>query len=331
MTEKRGRKPTQPAESKEMAIAEDKVRADWQEVSRFVAMKNAYGGERDELNQVIGRIQMGLAIGGFARVINLQMLKAIKENKSYRSLEGQSAIDASGQSIDNLGTWNGFCRALGVSHQKIDEDLLNLNAFGEETLEFFTAVGVGYRELRQYRKLPEDRKQELLAVAKSGDKEGFVELAEEIIAKHVKEKEAMQAEVANAEAERDATNKLLETKNKRIDQLDKEVVRIQNLSPEDDAKELIEAAAATMRSAQCEIQGRFRSALQALYDNASVEGKEQLMAGMVNQLIKDMMILRDQFNLPDTVGDGRPQWMHWAEEQDALAATQKNGVESAPN
>lgn len=331
MTEKRGRKPAVPVQSKEVAVNEELIATVNQASNSLTELKTSYSNERDSLNQMIGRVQMGLAIGGFTNMVNLQTLKAIKESKTYRSLSGQTAVDGAGLPVENLGTWDGFCRALGVSREKIDVDLANLNAFGEEALEFFTAIGVGYRELRQYRKLPEDRKQELLEVAKSGDKEGFVELAEEIIAKHVKEKEAMQAEVANAEAERDATNKLLETKNKRIDQLDKEVVRIQNLSPDDDAKELIEAAAATMRSAQCEIHGHFRAALQALHDSASVEGKEQLMAGMVNQLIKDLMCLRDQFNLPDTVGDGRPQWMHWVEDQDRLLAEQENGTRPAPN
>ena len=47
-------------------------------------------------------------------------------------------------------------------------------------------MGIGYREMRQYRKLPEDQKLALVEAAKAGDKESFVDLAEEIIARHAK-------------------------------------------------------------------------------------------------------------------------------------------------
>lgn len=327
MTEKRGRKPNAPFQRKEVDINEEAVAADLQATTQPATIEQGYSEDRDLLNQLLGQAQMADSFSKFSLTVSTSKLAFVKENKLYKSLKGKKGAD--GQRLS--GTWDEFCGMLGRSRQQIDEDILNLKVLGEVALDSMSRMGIGYREMRQFRRLPEDRKQELIAVAKSGDKESFVELAEEIIAKHLKEKEAMQAEVADAKAERDATNKLLETKNKRIDQLDKEVVRIQNLSPDDDAKELIEAAAATMRSAQCEIHGHFRAALQALHDSASVEGKEQLMAGMVNQLIKDLMCLRDQFNLPDTVGDGRPQWMHWVEDQDRLLAEQENGTRPAPN
>lgn len=326
MTEKRGRKPTQITPQPEVHLNESALSEDIQKLNDFALLKTSYTGGRDELNQQVGRIQMGLAMSGLTNMMNLQTLKLIKESKSYRSWSGQSGIDRKGVAIADLGTWDGFCRALGVSRDKVEEDIRNMDAFGEEALESLSALGVGYRELRQYRKLPEDRKLALVEIAKSGDKEGFVELAEEIIAKHLKEKETLEASLEEARAENAATSKLLEAKSKRIDQLDREVVRIQNLSPTDDAKELIQAATDTMYSAQGAINGHFRAALQELHDACTVEGKTQLMAGMVNQLIHDLMVLRDQFNLPDTLGDGRPGWMQWAEDQDAQSATIKDGA-----
>lgn len=326
MTEKRGRKPTQVLPQPDIQLKEDVISGDVQKLNEFATLKTSYTKERDELNQMIGQIQMGFAIGGLSNMMSMQKLKVIKETKSYRTLAGQTSTDRTGAPIPDLGIWNGFCRALGMSAEKVDEDLRNMDAFGEEALEALSAIGVGYRELRQYRKLPEDRKLALVEIAKSGDKEGFVELAEEIIAKHLKEKETLEASLEEARAENAATSKLLEAKSKRIDQLDREVVRIQNLSPTDDAKELIQAATDTMYSAQGAINGHFRAALQELHDACTVEGKTQLMAGMVNQLIHDLMVLRDQFNLPDTLGDGRPGWMQWAEDQDAQSATIKDGA-----
>lgn len=189
MTEKRGRKALKAPVQPEVQINEEAIADAVKARDDMHRLKSAYTSERDTLNQLIGRIQMGRAIGGLTNALNLQALKSVKESKIYKSLAGQSGVDRRGLPIHDLGTWEGFCRAVGFSPDKLDEDLKNLDAFGEEALESLSAVGAGYRELRQYRKLPEDRKQALIEVAKAGDKEGFVELAEEIIAKHAKEKE----------------------------------------------------------------------------------------------------------------------------------------------
>lgn len=68
-------------------------------------------------------------------------------------------------------------------------------------------MGIGYRELRQYRKLPEDQKTALIEVAKAGDKEALVELAEEFIAKNTKEKEQLKKENSNLQADYKALSK----------------------------------------------------------------------------------------------------------------------------
>ena len=293
-------------------------------------MIRAYGNERDELNQMIGRVQLGMALGSFTNAINVQTLAQIKASKTYKSLEGLTGVDRRGLPISNLGTWNGFCRSLGMSPDKADDDILNIAKFGEEAMEHLAAIGAGYRELRQYRRLPEDQRQALIEVAKAGDKEGFAELAEEIISKHLKEKESLHDELAESKAERQATEQLLETKNKRIDQLERAQHRIQTMPPDEAAAELVREATDKMYSAQGYITGHFRAALQALNDAPSIEGKVQLMAGMVGQLMADLHVLRDQFNLPDAVGDGRPEWMQWTEKQESIKAEKKEGSTSIP-
>ncbi len=56
-------------------------------------------------------------------------------------------------------------------------------------------MGIGYRELRQFRRLPDDQKNALIVVAKEGDKAAFVELAEEFISKHEKERAELQTDL----------------------------------------------------------------------------------------------------------------------------------------
>ncbi|MGP5781540.1 hypothetical protein ACTX1J_32725, partial [Pseudomonas aeruginosa] len=148
--------------------------------------------ERDLLNQLLGQAQMAGAFEEFSRTVRTSKLAYVKENKLYRALAGRS----SPHGAENLsGTWEEFCNLLGRSVDQVDRDIANLRAFGEEALESMSRMGIGYRELRQYRKLPDDQKTALIEVAKTGDKEAFVDLAEEMIAKHSKEKEELQAKL----------------------------------------------------------------------------------------------------------------------------------------
>ena len=117
---------------------------------------------------------------------------------------------------------------LGRSYQQVDEDLSNLKALGEEALESMSRMGIGYRELRQYRRLPEDQKQALIEVAKAGDKEGFVELAEEIIARHAKEKERLAAQAQADRAALDAKDRVLTDNSTKINEQAQEIELLKN-------------------------------------------------------------------------------------------------------
>ncbi|WP_234004484.1 hypothetical protein [Chromobacterium vaccinii] len=183
-----------------------------------------YSEERDLLNQLLGQAQMADAFAKFSVTVTTSKLAFVKENKLYKALSGKK----SGDGHQFSGTWEEFCSLLGRSREQIDEDIRNLKALGEEALESMSRMGIGYRELRQFRKLPEDQKIALIEVAKAGDKESFVELAEEIIAKHTKEKEALAQRVEEAEANLEARSRVLQDKSSKIDQLTEEVAKLSN-------------------------------------------------------------------------------------------------------
>jgi hypothetical protein len=93
-----------------------------------------------QCHEIIGRIQGLSMMTKFADVSNLIWLKGIKEQKIYRDLP-------------RIGTWDKFCEYIGVSRQKVDEDLANLRAFGEDFLTTVSSFSVGYRELRKLRQI----------------------------------------------------------------------------------------------------------------------------------------------------------------------------------
>lgn len=173
-------------------------------MNTITTIQSAYNEERDLVNQLLGQAQMADAFTKFSLTVRTSKLNFVKENKLYRSLKGKKSPNG----YDFLtGTWEEFCNLLGISVQKADLDIQNLKEFGEEALDSMSQMGIGYRELRQYRKLPEDQKTALIEVAKAGDKESLVELAEEFIAKNNKEKDLLKKENSNLQADYKALSK----------------------------------------------------------------------------------------------------------------------------
>jgi hypothetical protein len=93
-----------------------------------------------ECHQFIGRIQAVDMVGKLATVSTLMWLKDVKGSKLYRDLPG-------------IETWDKFCDSLGKSRRLIDEQLLNLEAFGVDFLETVSSLRVGYREMKKLRQL----------------------------------------------------------------------------------------------------------------------------------------------------------------------------------
>lgn len=200
--------------------------------SRELALvQTSYSEERDLLNQLLGQAQMADAFAKFSKTVFISKLAYVKENKIYQGLSGKRTEDG----LQCKGTWDEFCNLLGWVPQHANEAINNVRTFGEEALESMSRMGIGYREMRQYRKLPDDDKSALLEVAKSGDKDAFIDLAEMLVAKHVKEKEDLQARIADIGADHEATEKVLVDRTKKLDKVQKSLEKLQlRTAPWDD-------------------------------------------------------------------------------------------------
>lgn len=157
--------------------------------SEAAALQAAHKKDHEVLIAALVKSQVHRGYEKFSAFNRISEMKKVKEIKAYRSLKGQ--INPITAEI-LTGTWEEYCNILGMSVDKADIDIKNLNEFGMEALEVMDRAGLNYSQLKQLRKLPEDEKAALIEVAKSGDKEALVEFAETIFEKHSKEK----AEVA---------------------------------------------------------------------------------------------------------------------------------------
>lgn len=322
MTTTQGRKqlpdaPAAPGELNHAALAADAVAAD-----QLIEMKADYSEERDLANQLLGQVQMADSLSKFTQTISISKLAFVKEHKLYKALKGKKSgngsqflSDAHGDSTEKsgngsqflAGTWDEYCNLLGRSRDIVDRDILNLQAFGEEALESMSAMGIGYREMRQYRKLPEDQKLALIEVAKAGDKEGFVELAEEIIAKHAKEK-------AKATEDLEAKDRVLVKKNELIDSLTDQVVRkfvpLEGSAAKDEAEQVLVNEINDASLAANHAMRRLFLASDKALDGSSREAIQLVARQAVEYLSQQLVDIATEFGIAvDFEERLKPAWM----------------------
>ena len=277
--------------------------------------------ERDLINQLLGQVQMARSFAKFADVVSLSKLKHIKESKIYHALKGKRGTDFDGNEIADVGTWDGFCQALGLSRSKIDEDLTNLSAFGEDALKQLSAVGAGYRELRQFRRLPEDQKSALIEVAKEGDKTALLELAEEMIAKHAKEKEELKADLEVSRQMLAEKKELINEMSMEREELKARLIRRSSTETPDEEGEAIETETIGFKNGVLSSILDLECNFKLLTDHTDNSGINHLsiMAATLDDIESKIIELRNKFNIPEYRElDGPPEWIKEMREEGTL-------------
>ena len=251
----------------------------------------------------------------------LKILAEIKEDKQYKGLE---LLDKD-KNPRHVGTWSEFCEALGYSVNKIDEDLQNLSKFGEDFLETSQRLGLGYREMRKLRKLPDDARAEIVEAdySEATDKEELLERIEDLTAKFAKEKGELESKLKRKSEDYDAQAKVLANRNERINKLDAELVKKEKLiatqTPDQRGGALREETAAISYKAEVILRGQVWQAFEALEAHSSEHGidHKQFMSGVLAEYQLILSELKSHFNLDSTPsGSYVPEWAQ--DEEDEL-------------
>lgn len=246
-------------------------------------------------------------------VTTLKTINEIKQSKQYKGLE---LLNRDGELV-TVTSFKDFCTALGFSVEKIDADLLNLNTLGEEFFETSQRLGLGYREMRKLRQLPEEARAEIVDADYSDttDKEELIEKIEDLTAQHTKEKEALQAQLKRKSDDYEAQAKVLATKNERINHLDLELAKktkaIETQTPEQRGGVLREEAAAISYKAEAVLRGQVFQAFEALTAHTEATGidHKQFMSGVLAEYQLILSELKERFGLDDTPSDeALPEW-----------------------
>lgn len=271
--------------------------------------------ERDLLNQLLGQAQMAEAFAKFSVTVTTSKIAYVKENKLYRALSGRK----SGDGHHFSGTWEEFCSLLGRSREQIDEDIRNLNSLGEEALQSMSRMGIGYRELRQFRRLPEDQKSALIEVAKEGDKTALLELAEEMISKHAREKEELKTDLEISRQMLAEKKEELGTMRNEKEELKSRLVRRTTTETPDEEGVALETEVTGFKSGVLSAFFDLKSGFNALTEHTERTGINHtgMMAGLLDDLQAQFEELRQEFSLPEARETSViPDWVKEAQQED---------------
>ncbi len=284
-------------------------------VQNLGAIAQGMAEERDLVNQLLGQAQMAGAFEEFSRTVRTSKLAYVKENKLYRAIAGKTSPNGS----EFSGTWDEFCSLLGISVDKADMDIANLRAFGEEALESMSRMGIGYRELRQWRRLPDDAKSALIEAAKQGNKEAVEYLAEELIDTHAKEKTELERQLKHAKDDYEALDDLYARKGAELEstrmELQKARRRIQDMNADQATKELRQEVVGIAFEAEADITGKLREAFSTLEAHANETGTDHrgFQAQLIAHLQRLLRQLREEFQLPEL--DAPDEDFSWMEQE----------------
>ncbi|WP_417581530.1 hypothetical protein [Nitrincola sp.] len=184
-------------------------------------------------HELHGRLKFIRGMGKFLRASEIKAAKEIKESKLYRHI---LVTDEFGITRE-ANSFADYCKyGLGCSVTTMYEAIQDFDLFGE-ALDGLRQMGVDRNQLRLLRKSPEGLILEVKEAAEKEDKTALLELIDDIAARHAKEKEQLAEEkksladqVHNLEADRQVDQRLLEDKERKINELERELRR--DLTPD---------------------------------------------------------------------------------------------------
>ena len=273
-----------------------------------------------EAHEAMGMIKAFGFVSKLLTVGTLKILTEIKNNKKYKGL-----VTYVHGELTTVSSWEQYCLACGFTRQKVDEDLLNLSVLGEEFLEDSQRLGLGYRDLRKLRKLPDDARAEIVEAdySEATDKEELLERIEDLTAKFAKEKGELESKLKRKSEDYDAQAKVLANRNERINKLDAELAKKEKLiatqTPDQRGGALREETAAISYKAEAILRGQVWQAFEALEAHGNEHGidHKQFMSGVLAEYQLILSELKSHFNLDSTPsGSYVPEWAQ--DEEDEL-------------
>lgn len=274
-----------------------------QEQNAVALAAKAMTQEMAEAYEIMGTLKAFNFVQKLLTVGSLKKLQEIKESKKYK---GVTVVTDDGNLL-TVGNFADFCKACGLSDKKVYEDLQNLNAFGDEFMETSQRLGLGYREMRKLRQLPEEARAEIIDADYSDatDKEELIEKIEDLTAKHVREKDALTKQLETAKGNYEAQSKVMANKDRKINELSEELAKkkhnIETRTPDKKGGDLRKETSQIAYGAEAILRGQVRTAFDALLAHSEESGIDhtQFMSGVIAEIELILIELKDTYGLND--------------------------------
>lgn len=214
------------AETQELAelnIYKNELIAKNREIDKETATNTA------SILEIVGMFKAHKISEQFNKTLRTAKLQQIKDLKEYKGL---TLVNMQGQPV-TINSWEQFCDALNMKRKTIDDDIQNLNTFGQEFMQLSETLGLSYRELRRMRQNMQNpmlTEEEKLALeeAKGKDPQEMLTLLEELQDKQA----SLEEKVKNLEEENSAKAELIAKKTKQNEKLELDLAKTAKESPE---------------------------------------------------------------------------------------------------
>ncbi|WP_010603986.1 hypothetical protein [Pseudoalteromonas maricaloris] len=238
---------------------------------------------KQEVLMELGRLQAFTHIKNYATVAEIITFKKIRESKEYKGLtykkDGKTAT---------VATIEEFCPAfLNRSYRSLKEAEEYLATFGEEFYETSKQIGIGNREMRALRQLPEEEQALVIEseAVETGDKEAIKDLISDLKAKHAKSQAEQTQKLKDTENQLAAARKSRDDYQTKANALEEqlELKRFQANTWQEQVKQLLleatqyEGNAIESLSQLCALRTHFMNS-----DDLPPEAIEHLAAGILD-------------------------------------------------
>lgn len=224
----------------------------------------------------------------------IRIFQKVCESKKIKDLP----IQMTDGSVATATDLDDFCKlAFGRPRSAMFEASASLEALGDEAYEAASRLGLNRSALRAARALPPEKLETVrLAISNGSSKAEVLSVIEDLAEKV----ETTEKQVADLKAEKEASEQLMEAKNKTIDKLQREVKRFEKLPPDEKLLALQKDVADAMNDARGAVLGRMRQAVIALVNfGDDRHAHDVFLAGLVGQVQAELAQLRQEFDLPD--------------------------------
>jgi len=211
------RKPIQPTppvtDDADLRALEEAHRA----ADELHATERTIGLQSLELGRLLGQLdaaKMDLRYATLKRALIVQRIRDQADDWKgalFRTADGM---------LVRVNSFQQLCGLVGIEARAAYEWIQNVEKLGAEWVESFVELGLSRRQFRALRQLPEDALAAARKLAEQQKADELFDLLEEVTDRAQRESEALTKRAEKAEKAAGDKDRLIEAKNKKLDELD---------------------------------------------------------------------------------------------------------------